>query len=647
MSGTQAGKRIRVHFEPDNITAVAEPNVSLLETAIAAGVHINAACGGTGVCGTCKVLIEEGKVASHRTAKVSRQEYARGVRQACQSRPLSDLKVQIPPESRLEKAVLEREMAATHSPEVLVANWEFKPPVGKLLLELKAPTLKDNTSDLTRLLKGLARQHGLANIPVDFGVVKKLSAVLRKGGWRVTVTVLKGSNGRAKVINVEPGDTRARLYGLVFDIGTTGVRGQLLDLNRGQVLAQGLDYNGQLHYGADVISRIAYSSKRGGLKKLQQAAVATVNGINKRLLKQAKVKAVEISHMVVAANTTMVQLLLGLDPKYLRLAPYVPTAGAPPLVSARSLGIRVAEHVYVYTIPSVASYVGGDIVAGILGTGVYQRQKLTLYIDIGTNGEIAIGNSDWMVTASCSAGPAFEGGGIKHGMIATPGAIEDFAINHKTIEPEISTIGNGKAKGICGTGLINIVAGLLEADVISQKGKFHHHLPGKRIRHGHDGYEYALSFAAENAIGKDIVLTEVDIDNLVRAKAAIYAGCQTLIKSAGSSCSDIDQAIIAGTFGSNINIDKAITIGLLPDLKRDKFIFIGNGSLLGARLTAFSSDLLEQGKRVARMMTNLELSENSDFMHNYVAALFLPHTHADDFPSVKSKLAAARQRIVA
>jgi uncharacterized 2Fe-2S/4Fe-4S cluster protein (DUF4445 family) len=334
----------------------------------------------------------------------------------------------------------------------------------------------------------------------------------------------------------------------------------------------------------------------------------------------------------------MVQLMLGLDPKYIRLSPYVPTINMAPLIKASSLGIKLAEHVHLYTLPSVASYVGGDIVAGVLGAGIYQRKTVTLHIDIGTNGEIVIGNSDFMVTASCSAGPAFEGGGIKHGMIATSGAIEDFSINPSNLEPILTTIDGVKPKGICGSGLINIVAGLLKVKAISQNGKFNTELAIDRIRQGEDGYEYVLAWAAETQIGRDIVFTEIDIDNLIRAKAAMYAGCQTLTKCLGTKCSNIEQVIIAGTFGSNINIENAITIGLLPDLARDKFIFIGNASLLGARLTSFSTDLVDEGQRVARMMTNFELSENTNFMNNYVAALFLPHTNIDEFSSVKVKV---------
>ncbi|MDI6814703.1 MAG: ASKHA domain-containing protein, partial [Dehalococcoidales bacterium] len=548
-------KKRRVHFNPDNVEIVVEEGENLLQTAIAAGVHIYASCGGSGVCGTCKVLIENGTVESSRTEKLSEEEYEQGLRQACQSRIITDLTVHIPVESRLERAVLARErkeLAAGIQPaEALATGWRFAPPLRKLFIELPPPTLADNVSDLSRLLRGLKQQYNLNNISVDFSVIRKLAKVLRDGDWKVTVTTLLSStetqlNGepRLTIINIEPGDTRSKHYSLVFDIGTTAVRGQLLDLNRGKVLAQSVDYNGQISYGEDVITRIAYCQKPGGLKKLHQVIVATINGIIKQLLTQAGVEVGHIGLMVVAGNTTMLQLLLGLEPKYIRLAPYTPVANFIPQIRANYLGIKLGEHVYLHTLPSVASYVGADIVAGILGTGVYQRKKLTLYMDIGTNGEIVIGNSDWMVTASCSAGPAFEGGGVKHGMIATYGAIEGFDINPSNFEPVISTIGEAKPKGICGSGLINIIAGLLEAGGISQNGKFNTDLPTKRIRKGSDGYEYVLCWSAETQIGKDIVITEVDIDNLIRAKAAMYAGCQTLIKSVGLTCSSLEQVII-------------------------------------------------------------------------------------------------------
>jgi uncharacterized 2Fe-2S/4Fe-4S cluster protein (DUF4445 family) len=643
-------KKLRVHFSPDNIDITVPEGGSLLTAALSAGVHINAACGGNGVCGTCKILVRKGEVASAPSDKLSTEEYQQGYRLACQSRVLSDLVIDIPVESRLETAVLSRELrmatAEAKAAELVATGWVFNPPLSKCYVELAPPTIKDNVSDLSRLLRGLKRRCNLSNVSVDFDVVGSLPQVLRKKGGQVTVSTLvkavktKADKRKPTVIKVEAGNTAQKHYSLAFDIGTTTVTGQLLDLNRGGVLAEGMAYNGQISYGADVITRIGYSQTPGGLKRLQQAVVATINQIIAGLVSQSQIKVGHVGHMIIAGNPTMAHILLGLDPKYLRLAPYTPVASFIPPIKARSLGIRVGKHVYLFTFPSVASYVGGDIVSGVVGVGLHQRKKLTLYMDIGTNGEVVVGNADWMVTASCSAGPAFEGGGIKHGLIATSGAIQDFEINPKTLEPKLQTIGGEKPRGICGSGLINTIAGLLEARVIGQNGKFNSDLKTSRIRKGSDGYEYVLARAGETETGKDIVITEVDIDNLIRAKAAMYAGCQTLTKSVGLGLSDLEQVIIAGAFGSHIDIERSITIGLLPDIPRERFIFVGNGSLTGARLTSFSTDLLDDARKVAMMMTNLELSERVDFMNNYVAALFLPHTHTEEFPSVARRLAS-------
>lgn len=638
-----SGNKVKIHFDPNNIDITVEKGENLLEAAITAGVHINASCGGAGVCGTCKVLIRAGQVESTRSKMLTEDEFRQGVRQACQSRVISDLVVYIPIESRLEKAIISRETRG--KAQILATGWRFNPPLRKRYIELPPPTTEDNASDLARLLRELKKQHNLSNMWVDFEVVKKLPRALRDGGWKVTVTTLvtalktkTGDRHRPRLVNIEPGDTRNKHYALAIDVGTTTVCGQLLDLNRGKVLADSMVFNKQISYGADVISRITYSQKPGGLKKLQQAVINSINEVIAHLLEHSKVDIEDIGHVTAAGNTVMTHILLGLDTQFIRLAPYVPVANFIPPIEARSVGIKVRKQVYLFTFPSVASYVGGDIVSGILAAGVHQRKELIFYIDIGTNGEIVVGNSEWMVTASCSAGPAFEGAGIKYGMLAIKGAIEGFNINPANLEPEIKTIGGAKPRGICGSGLINIVASLLENGVLGQNGKFNTGLHSKRVREGEDGYEYVLAWAPETEIGKDIVITEVDIDNLIRAKAAIYAGCQTLTKSVGITCSSFEQVILAGNFGSSVNIERAITIGLLPDIPRERFTFIGNGSLMGARLTSYSTDILDDARRVARMMTNFELSENTDFMDNYVASLFLPHTSTDAFPTVVQKL---------
>lgn len=654
MKGLQE-KKYRVHFDPDNIDILVSPGENLLQAARRAGAHLYASCGGDGTCGTCKVTIQKGQVDTARNRRLSDEEFNQGLRQACQSRVFSDLSVYIPVESRLEKAVLVRERKVAE--EVVATGWRYRPPLAKCYVELPTPTIEDNTSDLSRLLRGLKQRCHLSNLVVDFRVMKKLSETLRRKNWKATATTLakavrtKDERRERYVINVEPGNTTSKHYSLAFDIGTTTVCGQLLDLNRGAVIADSIAYNGQIKYGADVISRINYSQKPSGLKDLQKAVIATVNQVIDELLERGKVNRRNIGHLMLAGNTTMTQLIMGLGPKYIRLAPYTPVAHSFPPVEAKSLGIKVNDHVRLFAFPAVSSYVGGDIVSGVVGCGMLQRKALTLFIDIGTNGEIVIGNSDWMVTASCSAGPAFEGGNVRHGIIATQGAIQDLTIDPETFEPQIATIGETKPKGICGSGLINTIAGMLETGVIGQNGKFNHDLPTKRVRRGEDGYEYVLAWAPETQIGRDIVITEVDIDNLVRAKAAMYAGYQTLSKSVGvDCCTNFEQVIIAGAFGSHLNIEKSITIGLLPDLPIERFTFIGNGSLMGARLTSFSVDLLDDARRVARMMTNVEFAENVDFMNNFIAAIFLPHTNAAEIPMASKKLAKltrGKQRIIA
>ena len=654
-----------VTFYPSERKISVEPEENLLQAAMEAGIHINASCGGGGTCGKCKVKILKGSVDTPQHPKLSQWEVDEGFRLACLTTIHTDIDVEIPIESQVDKSVLaikgdrgvHKYLLAPQDIYQLVKGWDVDPAVFKRYVELHPPTLKDNMSDLTRLVTGLNHQHGIEGVSADFRVIMKLSRLLREADWKVTATLVLTKKGY-KLINVEPGDTTRQNYSIVVDIGTTTIFGQILNLNEcvvfacpdGQcdgtmlfALAEASDYNAQISYGEDVITRIVYSQRPGGLKKLQEVVVSTINRIIQELLDMSRIDRSLISHLVIAGNTTMTQLLLGLDPKYVREDPYVPTAHFIPPVRAVHMGIHVGEHVHIYTFPMVASYVGGDIVAGILGSGIFQRETLTLYMDIGTNGEIVLGNKDWLVSDSCSAGPAFEGAGIKFGMRATRGAIEEVSINHRTYDPMILTIGRAKPIGICGSGLIDAVAELLEVGLIDQNGKFLMDRPTDRVRKGPDGYEYVLVRKEETLIHEDIVLTEIDIENLIRTKGAIYAGCKVLMDSVGLGFKDLEQVIIAGGFGRHLDLEKAIFIGLLPELDIEKFLFVGNGSLLGARLLSFSKDLLKEAERIALMMTNLELSSHPTFMSEFIAAMFLPHTDTSAFPQVMEKLRQMRK----
>ena len=649
-----------IRFMPADVQVQARAGANLLQLAVSAGVHINAPCGGEGACGKCRVVIKSGQVDCRDCSKISSEDHARGYRQACQSYVLSDAEVFIPESSALDKSVMQGERhatrhAVTQEIEALVTGAWFNPGQQKYKVQIDPPTIEDNTSDLSRLLRALKKQHGLENISVDFFILKRISKIIRKANWLVTATIaqiriesqlgehqLHGSR-RPKLVTVEPGDTTGSQFAIAFDIGTTTLWGRLIDLNAKQPLAVASEYNPQIQFGDDVITRIVNSQKGDGLKQLQEVVVAGLNRIIRELLEKTGVDLQQVTLLTAAGNTTMTHLLMGLDPKYIREAPYTPVANFIPPVRAVRIGLAVADYVDLYTFPSVSSYVGGDIVSGVLSSGIYQRSELTLYIDIGTNGEIVVGNADWLMTASCSAGPAFEGGGLRFGMRATTGAIERYRVSSEDFEPlSIITIGNAKPRGICGSGSINILAEFMKKGILAQNGKYNC-LPTRRIRQGTDGMEYVLAFKEETDGQEDIVLTESCIDNLIRAKAAMFAGYQCLLDKVGLTFSQLDRVIIAGAFGDFIDLDEAIAIGLLPEIPAEKYVFIGNGSLLGAQLISLSSELLDDCERIAKKMTNIELSEDSSFMDRYMAGMFLPHTDGSLFPSIMEQLSSLKK----
>ncbi|MFC1844459.1 ASKHA domain-containing protein [Thermodesulfobacteriota bacterium] len=636
-----------VHFLPDDVKATVQEGENLLNVAANAGVYIHAFCGGEGVCGKCKIQIDQGEVAATQATQLKNTEIEQGFRLACQSKVVTDLVVKIPETIRKDGRKLKRKPKTTRSISArslddLIGAWDVDPPVEKRFFSLNKPTIEDNVSDLQRLTRAINRGCPECREPsYDHPeLLRELPFVMRKADWEITTILLRGKRTEEpdRIIAVEPGNTEDRLYGLAVDIGTTTVCGVLIDLKTGEVLGDASEYNGQIQYGEDVISRIIYSQRPGGLEALQERVTHTINNVIETLCNKFSIISNDISYLMAAGNTTMSHLLLGLDPKFVREAPYTPTCNQYPITRASSIGINAHPSVRLFLYPSVASYVGGDIISGVHACQMHKSPELTLFIDIGTNGEIVIGNQEWMVCTACSAGPAFEGGGIKHGMRATGGAIENFHIEPVTLDPMIITINHAKPQGICGSGLISIVAELLEAGVIDQQGKFNRELDHPRIRQGYDGYEYVLAWAKDSALDEDISINEVDLDNLMRAKGAMYAGYQTLLESVSMAFSDLDRVILAGNFGNYIDLEQAICIGLLPDIDRDKFYYLGNASLLGAQISLTDHKRFLERTAVSKLMTNMELSENPNFMNHYVASLFLPHTDMSLFPTVKTKL---------
>ena len=636
-----------IRFLPYETTIQVQDGDTVIRAALEAGVHVNASCGGEGVCGKCRVLIEDGAVEGGISERLSAEDQDKGYRLACRAIVKNDLVVRIPVESVIDAGVLKLQAAPRRTAHIKKFNFEelkekglFVAPVEKKYLQLPAPTAQDNLPDVTRLISYLKAKHDEHRLEVDLSVIRKIPDVIREDDFKVTATLVRPVRkvGKTRLINVQPGDTTRQNYAIAMDIGTTTIYGQVIDLITGDVLAEQGEFNGQISYGEDVISRIVYAEKPGGLEKINAVVIDTINKILKRIVKKSGVDPEDISTITLAGNTTMTQLMLAVNPRSIRRAPYVPAATLYPPVKAADLGMDLVGHVTALVYPAVSSYVGGDIVAGVMGSGIYRSEALTLYLDVGTNAEIVIGNKEWLACAACSAGPAFEGGGLKFGMRAAKGAIEDFSMDPVTLEPMIITIGNVRAKGICGSGLIIMVGVMFEMGIINNLGKFDRDLDSPRIREDNGIYEYVLAWQDETQIGRDVTLTEIDIENLIRAKGAIYSGCMTLLTEVGMSISDIEHIILAGGFGSYVDLEKAMTIGLLPEMDTDKVTFIGNGSLMGARMSSLTNRIRQDVSEVTKKMTNFELSDTPSYMDNYVAALFLPHTDMNKFPKLKSRL---------
>jgi len=641
----------KIKFLPHNKEITVMHGENLIRAAMEAGVHINASCGGEGVCGKCRVIVEDGSIEGGITEKLSKEDIEKGYRQACLAAVQNDLVVRIPVESEVDISVLNLQKTPRRKAKIWEMNLEelkekglFMPPVEKKYLELPEPTPQDNLPDVTRLISFLKAKHDEHRLVVQLPVIRKISNVLRTDAFKVTATLARPvhSGRKTHIINIQPGDTTDRNYAIAVDIGTTTVYSQLIDLITGDALASYGEYNGQISYGEDIISRIIFADKPEGLEKLHEVVISTINKLIKKMVKRARIDSDEISTITLAGNTTMTQLMLKVNPKYIRLSPYVPASTLFAPIKAVDLGLSLGDHVTALVYPAISSYVGGDIVAGVMGSGMYLSEEITLFMDIGTNAEIVIGNKDWLACAACSAGPAFEGGGLKFGMRAAKGAIEDFSMDPITLEPMNLTIGNVRAKGICGSGLIIIAATLFEMGVIDNRGKFNRDLDTPRIRETDGIFEYVLAWKDETQIDRDITLTEPDLDNLIRAKGAIYSGCMTLLEEVGLGMGDIDRIFLAGGFGSYVDLEKAMTIGLLPEIDPDKVRFIGNGSLMGAKMSSLTNRIRKDVVEVTKRMTNFELSETLSFMNNYVAALFLPHTDMEQFPKLKDRLEARR-----
>jgi uncharacterized 2Fe-2S/4Fe-4S cluster protein (DUF4445 family) len=638
------GRECVVRFEPGEQTATV-PAGSLLEEAITkAGLSVPLPCGGQGRCGRCVVQVLEGPVRRRSALRLSEEDIEQGYALACQTLVEGDLTVHVPPYEELVERQEAGDRAEKAAPEVVLCEHLGRPWVARYHLEIEPPSMEDNTPDLERVQRELALRHDLRDVRPALAALAKLPTVLREGEWTVTAEVEQGDwtapDGPYRLLDIIPGKAETRAIGLAVDIGTTSVATYLADLETGQLVDHASAFNGQIARGEDVISRIIYAKQPDHRLELQQRVVATINTLVDEMLARQALAPERIVLATVAGNTTMLHLFLGLEPQNIRMEPYIPAAGRFPPMSADGLGLHMHPDGLVDCLPCVGAYVGADITAGLLRTGMYGEETVTLFIDVGTNGEMVLGNSDWLITCACSAGPAFEGAGATSGTPAVTGAIEQVWIDPRSLEPTWTTIGEAPPIGICGSGMISLLGEMMITGVIDKGGRIAAEGRSPRVRRGEGGVEYVVVWAADTGTeGDDIVLTETDIQNLLRAKAAIYAGAAVLCESVGLSIGDVERVLIGGGFGRHIDVEKAIQIGLLPDMAWERFTYLGNTSIQGAYLALTCRESRAQVDELASKMTYLELSADNRFMDAFTSALFIPHTDESLFPSVQRTLA--------
>lgn len=616
----------------------------LTEAAHEAGIDLTQPCGGQGRCGRCAVQVVEGSVRSRSTLRLSAEDVADGYVLACQAVVEGDVSIHVPPQETLERRLTtDRTVAEVQVP----AGYDpVTQSIRRVTLTLTPPSMDDQTDDWSRLQTALRQELGIADVQVSLPLLQKMGSVLREGEWEVTAVIdtIKppgGSETSGRLVDLLPGHVPfdTPLWGAAVDIGTTTVSVWLVDLLTGEVVQQAAEYNRQIRRGEDVISRIIYASKGNGRAEMQNLVLETINGLLERVSQRANAQSSivnpqsSIVKATITGNSTMIHLLLGIPAESIRLSPFVTAVNHIPLLTAKEVGLAIHPEATVDCLPGVASYVGADISAGVLSSGMDDSEMVSLFLDIGTNGETVLGSNEWLVTCACSAGPAFEGAGVQHGMRATRGAIEEVWINGETYEPTYRVIGDAAPKGFCGSGLISLLAEMFFTGVIDKSGHFNHTLPTKRIRQGEHGWEYVVVWAEEGA-GKDISITYVDVDNLLRAKAAIYAGFVVLAEGVGFPLEAVERVLIGGAFGKYINVEKAVEIGLLPDMPWENFHFLGNTSVLGAYYALLDPQLRDRVADIASRMTYVELSADNSFYEAFTSALFLPHTDMSRFPSV-------------
>jgi len=636
---------ITFRFESgESVSIDANPGEKLLDVARKANVAIDAPCSGNGVCGKCRVRLASGALDASINRHISEEEYAAGWRLACLASVVGDAEIEVPDIASAYRSRMK--MADLSSPEEIAifedlraqleaAGVAFGSDLSFLPLTLSEPTLDDTMPDNERLLRAVEAATGVdeSRIILPYSVLRDLSRVLRDSAFSVKCVISRDQD-RVLIRDVLPQDSAAPLAGFALDLGTTSLAGVLVDLETGKILAKASGGNGQIRYGADVINRIIESGKEGGRRRLQDAVVKeSIIPMLSSMYRASGIDPRRVYRMVLAGNTTMNHLLLGLHADPIRMEPFVPSFFRAGDLYARDIGLKLNPMAELIVAPNIGSYVGGDITAGALVSMIWNSPEMSLFIDLGTNGELVFGNSEFLMSCACSAGPAFEGGDISCGMRATDGAIEACTIDKDTMEPAMTVVGDVPPAGICGSGIIDIIAELFRCGIIDGKGKIVREGP-RILRDEHGMGSYVLAWQKDTGGVKDVVLNEVDIDNFIRAKGAIFSATETMLSSLGFDASVIERVYVAGGIGSGINMRNAVTIGMFPDIPLENFHYIGNSSQTGAYAMLLSSQAREKVFELSRSMTYLELSNEPGYMDAFVAACFLPHTDRELFPSV-------------
>lgn len=626
-----------VTFLPSYRKIEVESECTILEAAQRAGLNMNVVCGGQGKCGKCVVFIVSGRTEFDGQKFLrffTSEELSRGACLACQTTVHGNVKVSIP-----DSTLIQEQKILIEGTEI---GLEFRPSVKKYYIELSAPTLADPSPDLSRLLWGIQRSGGpvAEKIYAPLEVLRDIPAILRHSNWKVTGTIALVPGGY-RLIDLQEYDTSKKLYGVAVDLGTTTIVVYLWDLVSGKVLGVASNYNRQISCGEDILARVNFARKNG-LTKLQALAVDSINTAITMVSDASSIDLDDIYEVVVAGNTVMTHMLLGIDPEYMIAEPYVPVVRRALSVASNRIGIACNPNSGLFSFPAVSDFIGGDIIADILACGMGERDDISLLIDIGTNFEVVLGNREWMFSCAGAAGPALEGGEVLYGMRANPGAIEKMTIDPATLKPVYATINGIKPKGICGSGLIDFLAGLLSACVIDRTGRINMEIKNPRIRPGRSVPEFVVAFASDTDIGKDIVITQNDVKSLIMSKASVHAACITLMKAAGVTRDDIANIYFAGAFGNYINKTNAITIGLIPEIPVDRIKNIGNGAVTGANIALIDRTKRKMLDTIARKIAYIELNAEPSFMDEYTSSTFLPHTDLSLFPQVQKMLDECR-----